>query len=102
MQLIDVLSINAPKRITILLRLCIFALILFWPQGPIGNCNMAEPPADPGDRTAVAAYVATLTADLCQMARHTGLDTLGYLLEMARLEAENLARPGPHAPNGGR
>ena len=63
---------------------------------------MAEQPADPGDRTAVAAYVATLTADLCEMARRTGLETLGYLLEMARLEAENLARPGSQGPNGGR
>lgn len=35
------------------------------------------------------------------MARHTGLETLGYLLEMVRLEAENAARLLPPEPNGG-
>jgi hypothetical protein len=43
-----------------------------------------------GDRTAVANYVATLLADLAAMARRSGLDTLGYLLEMVRLEAESV------------
>lgn len=37
-------------------------------------------------------YVATLSADLANMARDTGLETLGYLLEMVRLEAESSAR----------
>jgi hypothetical protein len=46
----------------------------------------------PGRRTAVASYVATLSADLATMARETGLETLGYLLEMVRLEAESFAR----------
>jgi len=54
-----------------------------------------------GDRTAVATYVASLSADLANMARETGLDTLGYLLEMVRLEAESSARQSP-APNGRR
>ena len=54
-----------------------------------------------GDRTAVAVYVATLSADLANMARGTGLDTLGYLLEMVRLEAESSARQ-PQTPNGRR
>jgi hypothetical protein len=45
-----------------------------------------------GDRKAVATYVATLSADLASMARRTGLPTLGYLLEMVRLEAENASR----------
>ena len=39
-----------------------------------------------------AIYVATLSADLAAMARQHGLDTLGYLLEMVRLEAESDAR----------
>jgi hypothetical protein len=43
-----------------------------------------------GDRTVVANYVATLSADLAAMARRSGLDTLGYLLEMVRLEAESV------------
>lgn len=53
----------------------------------------------PSERTAVATYVATLSADLANMARDTGLDTLGYLLEMVRLEAESSVRQ-IHGPNG--
>lgn len=56
---------------------------------------------EPGDRTAVAVYVATLAADLATMARGTGLDTLSYLLEMVRLEAESSARQ-PQPQNGRR
>ena len=44
------------------------------------------------DRDEVAAYVAELTAELAEVARRSGLHTLGYLLDMARLEAENAAR----------
>jgi hypothetical protein len=56
---------------------------------------MADPTeaSEPGGRAAVASYVATLSADLAVMARRTGLDTLGYLLEMVRLEAETSIRP---------
>ena len=54
--------------------------------------KMAER-SEPVEPSAVASYVATLTTDLALMARKSGLDTLGYLLEMVRLEAENLARP---------
>jgi hypothetical protein len=42
------------------------------------------------DRAATAEYVATLSTDLASLARRQGLDTLGYLLDMVRLEAENL------------
>jgi hypothetical protein len=45
--------------------------------------------------------VATLPADLATMARDTGLDTLGYLLAMMRLEAESSARQNS-SPNGRR
>jgi hypothetical protein len=54
---------------------------------------------EPIDRAAVASYVATLSADLAVMARRSGLETLGYLLEMVRLEAENASRPGPTVPS---
>ena len=56
---------------------------------------MADPTeaSEPAGRAAVASYVATLSADLAVMARRTGLDTLGYLLEMVRLEAETSIRP---------
>ena len=52
--------------------------------------------SEPGSRT--ANYVATMSADLATMARRTGLETLCYLLEMVRLEAENVTR---HRQNGG-
>jgi len=45
-------------------------------------------------RSAVASYAASITADLATMARGHGLETLGYLLEMARLEAEAHVRDG--------
>ena len=48
----------------------------------------------------VAAYVAELTQELAGMARRHGLDTLGYLLDMARLEAENIA--GSPRPSDGK
>lgn len=46
----------------------------------------------PGDRAAVATYVAALSADLAVIARRHNLATLGYLLDMVRLEAENTAQ----------
>ncbi len=58
-------------------------------------------PAEPGGRTAVASYVATMSADLATMARRSGLDTLGYLLEMVRLEAESSSQQN-QGPNGRR
>jgi hypothetical protein len=44
------------------------------------------------DRTAAANYVAELSAELAVLARQHGLDALGYILDMARLEAENVSR----------
>jgi hypothetical protein len=62
---------------------------------------MPDPKSQSSGRTAVASYVASISADLAKMARDTGLDTLGYLLEMVRLEAESSAR-SVQGPNGGR
>jgi hypothetical protein len=39
-----------------------------------------------------AAYIAQLSSGLSSIARRHQLDTLIYLLDMARMEAENLAR----------
>jgi len=50
-----------------------------------------ERPADSPDRAATARYVATLSAELSALARGSGLQTLGHILEMARLEAESEA-----------
>ena len=38
------------------------------------------------------SYVAELSAELANLARQHGLDALGYILDMARLEAENATR----------
>jgi hypothetical protein len=44
------------------------------------------------DRAAAANYVAELSAELASLARQHGFDALGYILDMARLEAENATR----------
>ena len=62
--------------------------------------TMADPHDEPNGQTAVASYVASLSNDLASMARRSGLDTLGYLLEMVRLEAESVNRH--NGPNGRR
>ena len=43
------------------------------------------------EKIKAAEYVADLTGDLARIAREHRLHTLGYLLEMARLEAQTLA-----------
>jgi hypothetical protein len=47
---------------------------------------------------AAATYLGEMCASLADIARHHGMETLGYLLDMAREEAENNARP----PDGDR
>ena len=44
------------------------------------------------DQAATAAYIASLTSSLAEVARRQGLRDLTYLLDMARLEAESRAR----------
>jgi hypothetical protein len=51
-----------------------------------------ETGCDPLDRTAAAKYVAELSTELANLARRHGLDALGYILDMARLEADNVTR----------
>ena len=51
-----------------------------------------EASGEPVDRAAAANYVAELTAELAALARQHGLDALGYILDMAGLEAENEVR----------
>ena len=43
-------------------------------------------------RAEAAAYIAELTASLAAMARKHDLAALGFILEMAQLEAENANR----------
>ena len=63
---------------------------------------MANQPTsgDFGSRVAVASYVASMSGELANIARRTGLDTLSYLLEMVRLEAESTSHQA-NSPNGG-
>lgn len=61
---------------------------------------MPEPTGEQASQTAVASYVATLSHDLATMARRARLDTLGYLLEMVRLEAESLTRRNGNGRRG--
>jgi hypothetical protein len=42
--------------------------------------------------SATARYIATLAGELEQLARHNGLDGLAYILDMARLEANQIAK----------
>lgn len=52
----------------------------------VGNLAISQVPL--GDRVQAAAYVAGLTAELASLVRRHRLDTLAYLLDMVRLEAE--------------
>ena len=47
---------------------------------------------DPSDAQAAAVYIAELSASLAGIARNCGLDTLAYILEMAREEADTILR----------
>ena len=49
-------------------------------------------PTSNDDRNEAAAYIASMSANLASMARQHGLNTLGYLLDMAKLEAETAIR----------
>jgi hypothetical protein len=56
---------------------------------------MPEPSRVPRhDARGAAGYIAEMTRDLATLARRNGLDTLGYLLDMAVLEAEGIAKSG--------
>jgi hypothetical protein len=55
------------------------------------DANALQAQGGPVDRAAAADYVAKLSAELANLACHHGLDALGYILDMARLEAENAA-----------
>lgn len=51
--------------------------------------------ADPAE---VALYIAELTDELAKMAANAGLETICYLLTLARLEAETTSRGGGLTP----
>jgi hypothetical protein len=41
---------------------------------------------------AAAHYIAAMSGELAKIARRNGLDALGYILEMARIEADQIAK----------
>jgi hypothetical protein len=40
----------------------------------------------------VALYISSMADELARLARRSGLDALGYILEMARIEADRIAK----------
>jgi hypothetical protein len=48
----------------------------------------------PKDSAAAAEFIAKMAKDLSAIAQRNGLDTLGYLLEIAQLEAQRHADEG--------
>jgi hypothetical protein len=59
----------------------------------LDETNSAQSP------TNAALYIGALSIELAELARHNGFECLGYILDMARLEAEQIAR-GVADPNG--
>jgi hypothetical protein len=51
-----------------------------------------RPSAQDDSARQAAVYIAAMSGDLAAIARSHGLDTLGYLLDMAQLEADNITR----------
>jgi hypothetical protein len=45
-----------------------------------------------GSPASVALYIGTMADELGQLAKANGLDTLGYILDMARLEADEISK----------
>lgn len=48
--------------------------------------------AEPASVPETARYIAELTGGLSALARGSGMDVLAYLLDIARLEAEEIAQ----------
>jgi hypothetical protein len=39
-----------------------------------------------------AVYISSMADELARLARRNGLETLGYILQMARIEADQIAK----------
>jgi hypothetical protein len=51
-----------------------------------GEANMANTPGN------VAVYIASMADELAQLAKRNGLDPLAYILDMARMEADQASK----------
>jgi hypothetical protein len=56
------------------------------------NGDDTDGPDDGETPDSVARYIATLAGELSKIAKRNGLDTLAHLLEMARLEADQIGK----------
>ena len=65
---------------------------------PSTVATVAVSPVPLVDRVHAASYAAALTTELAALVRRHRLDTLGYLLDMARLEAEEVVQKADRAP----
>ena len=61
----------------------------------VGNLAISQVPL--GDPAQAAAYVAGLTGELAGLVRRHRLETLAYLLDMVRLEAEETVQRAERA-----
>ncbi|MEA2880421.1 MAG: hypothetical protein QOF14_5617 [Hyphomicrobiales bacterium] len=64
----------------------------------VGNLAISQVPL--GDPETAATYVAGITAELSNLVRRHRLDTLAYLLDMVRLEAEETVQRAERARTG--
>ena len=64
------------------------------PQAKLGEAMPQIPGDSITDRDSAAAYLASILEHLALLSRQHGFHVLGYLLDMAQLEARNL-RPHP-------
>jgi hypothetical protein len=62
------------------------------PRGPDDPSSGDEAAREGGPEEA-ASFIAEQVADLAQLARRHGYDTLGLLLDMALMEAQEIVRP---------
>ena len=60
-------------------------------EDPNERPEAVDEPGDGGPGEA-ARFVSTSAGELAQLSRRHGLDMLGYLLEMAQLEADEIVR----------
>jgi hypothetical protein len=56
-------------------------------QVPSAGTNEEQPPK--ADRAAAATYLAAIIGGLAELAHRHDFETLAYILDMARLEAES-------------
>ena len=62
------------------------------PSSSGNDASQRRGPSGDGGPEEAALYIKSAIAELSQMARRHGHDMLGYLLDMARMEADQIVR----------